>query len=51
MDQDDPPVPATNSPLIKYETASKQVLCISKVANTNTSARQQCAPTVESTLN
>ena len=51
MDQDDPPAPATNSPLVEYETASEQALRVSKAADTNTSARQQRVPTAGPTLN
>jgi len=51
MDQDDPPVPATNSLLVEYETTFEQALHVSKVADTNTSMRQQCALTVGPILN
>ena len=51
MDQDNSPAPAINSPLVEYKTASKQALYVSKVANTNTSTRQQYIPTAGPTLN
>jgi len=51
MNQDDPPVPATNSPLVKYKTASEQALHVSKIADTNISVRKQYAPTAGPTLN
>ena len=51
MNQNDPSVSATNSLLVEYETASEQALRISKVADTNTSMRQQCTPTIGPTLN
>ena len=51
MDQNDPSVSVTNSPLVEYETASEQALRISKMADTNTSMRQQCTPTIGPTLN
>jgi len=45
MDQDNPPAPSTNSPYVKYKTASEQALCISKAADTHNPARQQCVST------
>ena len=51
MDQDNSPAPAINSPLVEYKTASKQALYVNKVANTNTSTRQQYIPTTGPTLN
>ena len=51
MDQNDLSTLSTNSPLVKYETVSKQALHISKAANTHNPARQQCVPTAEPTLN
>ena len=51
MDQNDSSALSTNSPLIEYEIASEQALCISKAADIHNPARQQCVPTAEPTLN